>query len=718
MVHPIEQHNFEKKVFRVEGFSCANCAGKFEKNVKQLPGVYDAKVNFGASKIDVYGEASIEELEAAGAFENLKIYPEQLTKKVREEQEKSNKSFIRNHLSLIVAMILSVIGFMSVILIGEKNLLTIILFFSSIVVGGHSLFKTGIKHLFELHFDMKTLMTIAVIGAALIGEWTEAAVVVILFAISEALERYSMDRARDSIHSLMELTPKEALIRRNDKEIVVPVEEIQIGDIMLVKPGQKIAMDGVITKGSSTVNQAAITGESIPVFKQVNDDVFAGTLNKEGYLEVKVTKYVEDTTLAKIIHLVEEAQGERAPHQQFVDQFAKYYTPMIMVIALLVAFIPPLFFGANFGKWIYLGLAVLVVGCPCALVISTPISIVSAIGNAAKKGVLIKGGVYLEKLGQVKAVAFDKTGTLTKGEPVVTDFITVDDSMDEKELLAILGALESRSEHPLAQAIVNKVEEENISYKELSIEHITSITGKGIKGTIDDTTYLIGNESLFKRLTIYNADSLVATRIQELQNKGKTVMLVGTENKILGLVTVRDDIRNSSKKTVQKLHDLGIEKTVMLTGDHEQTAVAIGAEIGVTSIESELMPEDKVGYIKKLKKQYGNVAMIGDGVNDAPALATATVGIAISDTGTDTAMETADIVIMGDDLNKLPFAVKLSRKALTIIKANITFSIAIKLLALLLVIPGWLTLWIAILSDVGATILVALNGLRLLRIKE
>ncbi len=435
--------------YRIEGFSCANCAGKFERNVKELPGVQDAKVNFGASKISVTGETTIAELEKAGAFENLKVSMD--TPSYRSKAPSSDNSegqvekkvpFYKKHSTLLYASLFIVFGYLSQYVNGEENLITSLLFIASIVIGGFNLFKVGFKNLTRFDFDMKTLMTVAVIGAAFIGEWAEASIVVILFAISEALERYSMDKARQSIRSLMDIAPKEALIRRNGQEIMVHVDDIEIGDIMIVIPGQKIAMDGIVVSGLSAVNQAAITGESVPVSKTVDDEVFAGTLNEEGLLEVKITKYVEDTTISKIIHLVEEAQGERAPSQAFVDKFAKYYTPIIMVIAGLVVIVPPLFFDGSWETWVYQGLSVLVVGCPCALVISTPISIVSAIGNAAKKGVLIKGGIYLEEMGSLKAIAFDKTGTLTKGVPVVTNFDVMNTQKDSKKILAIITALE------------------------------------------------------------------------------------------------------------------------------------------------------------------------------------------------------------------------------------------------------------------------------------
>ena len=714
-----------KNVYRVEGFSCANCAGKFEEKVKKISGVQNAKVNFGASKIDVYGNASIKELEKAGAFENLKVVPEKLTNQSIKETKEDNRdykeekiSFYKKHSTLLFASLLIAFGYLSNFINGADNLLTSVLFAGAIIIGGSSLFKIGFQNLIRFDFDMKTLMTVAVIGAAIIGEWAEASIVVILFAISEALERFSMDKARHSIRSLMDIAPKEALVRRNGQEIKIHVEDIVVGDIMIVKPGEKIAMDGIIVEGLSAVNQAAITGESVPVSKTVDDEVFAGTLNNEGLLEVKITKYVENTTIAKIIHLVEEAQGERAPAQAFVDKFAKYYTPIIMATAALVAVIPPLFFDGSWDTWTYQGLAVLVVGCPCALVVSTPMSIVSAIGNAAKKGVLVKGGVYLEELGAIKAIAFDKTGTLTKGIPVVTDFEVLNDQIGEKELFSIITALEYRSQHPLASAIIKKADQDNISYSNIRVENFTSITGRGIQGEINKTTYYIGSPKFFKEINILDSSLDFENKIKNLQNQGKTVIVIGTGQTILGVIAVADEVRKTSKNVVQKLHQLGVKLTIMLTGDNQGTASAIGTHVGVSDVQSELMPQDKLDYIKKIQSKYGNVAMIGDGINDAPALAAATVGIAMGGAGTDTAIETADIALMGDDLSKLPFAVRLSRKTLNVIKANIIFAIGIKIIALLLVIPGWLTLWIAILSDMGATILVALNSLRLMRVKE
>lgn len=598
---------------------------------------------------------------------------------------------------------------------GEEHIVPTIGYAASILIGGYSLFIKGLKNLVRLKFDMNTLMTVAIIGAAAIGEWGEGATVVILFAVSEALERYSMDKARQSIQSLMDIAPKEALIRRGNEEMMVHVEDIQVGDIMIVKPGQKLAMDGVVVKGTSTLNQAAITGESVPVAKAVKDEVFAGTLNEEGLLEVEVTKRVEDTTLSKIIHLVEEAQAERAPSQAFVDRFAKYYTPFIILLAFMIAIVPPLLFGGDWSEWIYQGLAVLVVGCPCALVISTPVSIVTAIGNAAKNGVLIKGGIHLEEAGALKVIAFDKTGTLTKGIPAVTDVISF--GRNEKELMNITAAIEKGSQHPLASAIMRKAEEDGSDFNKVAVDDFQSITGKGVKASVNGVIYYVGSPNLFEELH-QSIKKDLNEQITSLQTQGKTVMVLGTEQEILSLIAVADEMRESSKEVIRRLHEIGIEKTVMLTGDNHRTAQAIGNEVGVSDIKADLLPEDKLTYIKQLREKHQSVAMVGDGVNDAPALAASTVGVAMGGAGTDTALETADIALMSDDLSKLPYTIKLSRKALTIIKQNITFSLAIKAVALLLIIPGWLTLWLAIFADMGATLLVTLNSLRLLKVKE
>ncbi|GAX46656.1 heavy metal translocating P-type ATPase [Pseudolactococcus reticulitermitis] len=700
--------NQETNSYRLTGLSCTSCSAKFEKNVQALKGVREAKVNYGAAKLTVTGQASIAELEQAGAFDHIKVAPEE---EMSANESQDSVSFWRENRNQLIAAVLIALAFISQLTLGGTGFLTPLLLIVAILIGGYELFIEGFKDLIKLDFSMATLMTIAIIGATLIGDFAEGAIVVILFAISEMLESYASDRARQSISSLIKVAPKVATIRRHELEQTIAVQDIQIGDVMLIKPGQKIAMDGVVIKGNSTVNQAAITGEALPVDKKISDDVFAGTLNEAGYLEVQVTKRATDTTLAKIIQLVEAAQGERAPAQAFVDKFAKIYTPFIILLATLIVVVPPLFFGGDWQRWLYQGLSVLVVGCPCSLVISTPVSIVSAIGNAARHGVLVKGGIYLEEIGKLQAIAFDKTGTLTEGQPTVTDFVVVDNQLDEADVLQKISALESYAQHPLASAILAKSHKRGIDATKITIENFKSLTGRGVQGDMSGVTYFIGSSKLF------SLSSETADTYQKFHQESKTVICFGTSEQVLAMIAMRDTVRPTSRQAIEALQSLGIKTTVMLTGDNQATAEQIGREVGVSSVKAELMPADKLQEIQTLQRRFEHVAMVGDGVNDAPALALANVGIAMGVAGTDTALETADVTLMGDDLAKLPFIVRLSRRTLRTIKQNITFSLILKVIALLLVIPGWLTLWLAILADMGATIIVTLNGIRLLRVK-
>ncbi|MGG3822265.1 heavy metal translocating P-type ATPase [Geobacillus thermodenitrificans] len=698
----------ETKTYRVQGLTCTNCAAKFEQNVKALPGVKEAKVNFGAAKLTVWGEATIEELEQAGAFERLKIREERerITRREPFWKKKENWNILASAVLLLIGIAADT---------ADGGILAVAMYLAVIVIGGYSLFSTGLRNLARLQFDMNTLMTIAILGAAAIGEWQEGAVVVILFAISEALERYSMDQARRSIASLMEMAPAEAIIRRGAEEMTVPVEDVRVGDVMIVRPGGKIALDGVVVNGASTVNEAAITGESMPSEKTVGDSVFAGTLNGEGFLEVKVTKRTDETTLAKMIDLIEEAQAERAPSQAFIDRFARYYTPFIIIFALFIAIVPPLWMGGAWLDWVYRGLAVLVIGCPCALVISTPVAIVTAIGNAARRGVLIKGGVYLEQIGRLRAVAFDKTGTLTKGKPAVTDIIVYEGKRER--LLAVAAAIEKRSQHPLASAVVRQAKEEGVSFLDVPVDEFQSLTGQGVKAVVGNETYYIGSPSLFVDMLGRLPDE-VEQRIAAFRQEGKTVMAIGTASRLLGLIAAADQLRSSASDTIKAMQRLGVKEVAMVTGDHEQTAQAIGHQAGVSDIRAGLLPEQKLAAIRELKQRYGMTAMVGDGVNDAPALAAADVGVAMGGAGTDTALETADVVLMADDLRQLPYTIRLGSRTLAIIKQNIAFALGLKVLALIAAVPGWLTLWLAVFADMGATLLVTLNSMRLLRVKE
>lgn len=698
--------------YRLENLSCANCAAKFERNVREIETVEDVQLNFGAAKLTVTGEVTVDQLEDAGAFDGIKVSLAKERKIVKSIPFYKRKE---NQLA-VFSLFFVLLGIIASFSLSEDHILVTSLYAIAIVVGGYSIFITGIKNLLRFEFDMKTLITIAILGAAIIGEWQEAAIVVFLFAVSEALEAYSMNKARQSISQLVDLAPASATIKRahgeHFHEMEVPTSDIQIDDILLIKPGQKIAMDGVVTEGVSTVNQAAITGESIPVTKTIGETVFAGTLNETGALEVSVTKRVEDTTIAKIIHLVEEAQAEKAPSQKFVDQFARYYTPAIMIIAFLVAIVPG-FITGDWVHWVYQGLAVLVVGCPCALVISTPVAIVTAIGNAARQGVLIKGGAYLEELSHVQAIAFDKTGTLTKGQPEVIAIVT-QEAQDEQQVLAQIAAVEKKSQHPLARAILAKAFDEKLHIP--SAENFQSVTGKGAYATVDNQKVYVGSVAWIQSLVPVSEQ--LRAEITKHASEGRSVIVAANEEKVLGIIAIADQVRQESKAVIEALHANKVQHTVMLTGDAKQTAEKIAQQLKIQDVRAELLPENKLQAMKELQQQYGSVAMVGDGVNDAPALAAADIGIAMGGAGTDAALETAQIVFMSDDLTKLPYTMKLSKKTLKVIKQNITFALGLKLIALLLVIPGWLTLWIAIFADMGATLLVILNSLRLLKINK
>jgi Cd2+/Zn2+-exporting ATPase len=697
--------------FCIIGMDCADCAAKLEKRISKVPGVEAAKINFGTSKMMVTHSgpvaeilSTIEKMGYSGKVdEGLKIKNEPASFWKSNQYAKPT----------LISFIMLVLGLIAGKLVASE-LIVNGLFLTGIVLGGFLPAKNGISVLINAReFDMNILMTIAVIGASLIGAFEEAATVVFLFSFGNSLQGYTLDKTRNSIRALMEITPNEALVKRGTTEITLPVEKIVIGDVIIVRPGERIAMDGKVSTGSSTVNEAPITGESIPVEKQPGNEVYAGTINERGSLEIRVTKLAKDNTISRIIHMVEEAQGQRAPSQQFVDKFAKYYTPAVIILAALVAAVPPLFFGQPLEKWFYEAMAMLLVACPCALVISTPVSIVSAIGNAAKNGVLIKGGMYLEEAGSLSVVAFDKTGTLTEGKPQVTDIVPTD-GIPEKEFLAIASAIEKRSEHPLAEAIVKYAKERGAEIS--SISAFEAIPGKGAKAIVNGKTYQIGNSRFFTEQAI--DVKRVEDEVSRLQNEGKTVMMLGDNERILGLIAVADVLREDSWQAINKLKKAGIKKVIMLTGDNENTAHAIATKAGVDDFRADLLPEDKVDAIKSLLSEYDKVAMVGDGVNDAPAMAISTVGIAMGAAGTDTALETADIALMADDLTKLTYAIKLSRKTISIIKQNIALALIIKGLILLLVIPGWLTLWLAVAGDMGSSLLVTLNGMRLLRMKH
>jgi Cd2+/Zn2+-exporting ATPase len=692
-----------KTVFRINGMDCGDCAAKLEKNISALEGVQSAFVNFASGKMTVAHTISDSEIISAVNKAGYQAIKDSKVAGVSTTwwQKPRMVATIISGLFLIIASIFDY-GL-------DNQIVAIALYCFGIVIGGFHVAKSGFYSLKNMVMDTNFLMFIAVAGAVAIGEWSEAATVVFLFALGNALQAYTIDKTRDSIKALMELAPPEALVRRDNTEVVLPVEQVKIDDVIIVKPGERIAMDGVVLSGFTTVNQSAITGESMPVEKHIGDVVYAGTVNENGALEITVTKKSEDSTLSKIMHMVEEAQSEKAPMQHFVDVFSKYYTPAVIVVAVLLATVPPIFTGADFSTWFYRSLVLLVISCPCALVISTPVSIVSAIGNSSRNGVLIKGGVFMEQLGQVRAFAFDKTGTLTSGKPNVTDVIALNDGYNSDSLLLLTASLEKWSEHPVAKAVINHASDLSL----LPSSDFSAIPGKGARALINGEMIYAGNIKLFDDLGF--ARSLHESTIAFLEKQGKTVMLVGSDKDIFGVIAVADTLRHNSAQAVQALKDAGAEHVVMLTGDNRRVAESISASINLDGFYSDLLPADKAKAVKDLEQKYGKTAMIGDGVNDAPALAAANIGIAMGVAGSDAALETADVALMSDDLEKLPYVLKLSRKTLAIIKQNITFSIAIKLIFIVGTFFGFVNLWLAVIADTGASILVTLNGMRLLK---
>jgi Zn2+/Cd2+-exporting ATPase len=583
---------------------------------------------------------------------------------------------------------------------------------ASIAAGGIYTGRRALSAARALSLDINVLMLVAVAGAIAIRQWSEAAAVLFLFALAQLLETRSMDRARHAIRALMQLAPSKALVRRGAAETLVGVDDLAVGDTILVRPGEKIAMDGVVLDGTSDVNQAPITGESVPAEKSPGSEVFAGTINGHGALDVRVTKLRRDTAMARIINLVEVAQAQRAPAQAFVERFARYYTPSVLVIAALVAVVPPVALADPFVPWLYRALVLLVISCPCALVISTPVSIVSALASGARHGVLIKGGVHLEQTAAVRAVAFDKTGTLTTGRPEVVEVVPVNGTSAE-EIVRLASALESRSEHPLARAIHRHARAKGLAGN--GAERFRALPGLGAEARVGESTITVGSHRLFDERGM--CSPAVEARLKELAAGGRTPVLVARDRTAIGIIALADATRTSGAESVRRLRRDGIERVVLLTGDSAETARAVAAELGVDEFRAELLPADKVDAVADLRRRYGHVAMVGDGVNDAPALAAADVGVAMGAIGSDAALETADVALMSDDLEKVPYVLRLGRRTVANVKTNIVVALGLKAIFLGLAVAGLATLWMAVVADMGASLLVIGNGLRLLKTK-
>jgi len=585
----------------------------------------------------------------------------------------------------------------------------------AIIVGGWKIFVKAWKSMRLRSLDMNVLMSIAVAGALAIGKWNEGAAVIILFAFSLMLESYSAARSRRAIGSLMRLSPEEAVVLRDGKEFAVAAGDVPVGSTIVIRPAERIPLDGVVAGGSSAVDESPITGESTPVKKTAGQAVYAGSINQRGRLTVNVTKGFEETTLARIIHLVEEAQHKRAPMQTMVDRFAAVYTPVMLVIAVLVALVPPLLLQQPLSEWFYRALVLLVIACPCALVISTPITIVSALTNAARHGILVKGGKHLETLAAVSAIAFDKTGTLTEGKPRVTDFVPLN-SLSRDHTLRLIAAIEFRSEHHLASAVLAEASSASIPFDTVGVDAFEALPGLGVKATIAGTTYYLGNRTLGRTHGFCSATA--EREIERLAREDKTVVLFGSEGTPVCILAMTDAARRHTRSAIHRLQRMGIRHLVMLSGDDWGTAERIAEEAGIEEFRGALMPEEKVAAVEEMKRRHGTVAMVGDGINDAPALAVSSVGIAMGVGGTDAALETADVVLMSDDLLRLPYVFGLSRKAVSVITQNIILAVTVKILFFILSFAGVATLWMAVLADDGAALAVILNGLRLLSFSD
>lgn len=706
--------------FRVHGLDCAEEVAVLKREVGPVVGGED-KLGFDVlnGRMTVAADAPADAVVAAVARTGMRAEPWRDAKAAADGFWERNRRTVLTVVSgglllLGVAAHAALAGFRAAFLDetgGWPPAVAVVLYALSVLAGVWTVLPKAWIAAKHLRPDMNLLMVVAVCGAVGIGQWVEAATVACLFSLSLALEAWSVGRARRAVAALMDLTPPAArLLHPDGREEEVPPDRVPVGARFRVRPGDRLPLDGRVVEGTGGVDQSPITGESVPVAKGPGDDVFAGTINGDGALVVESTKPASDTTLARIARMVGEAQSRRSPSEQWVEAFARYYTPAVMAAALLVLVVPPLTFGGAWAVWLYRALVLLVIACPCALVISTPVTIVAALASAARNGVLIKGGVYVEAPARLKAVALDKTGTLTQGKPEVAEVVPLN-GHTENELLERAAALEAQSTHPLAHAIVAHARERGVSVP--PVEGFRIIPGKGATGRVGGTDYWVGSHRHLEERGQETPE--VHDRLETLARAGRTVVVVGNDRHVCGFIALADRVRPEARRAVADLRAAGIEHVVMLTGDNRGTAEAVARDAGVDEVHAELLPADKVAKVEELVAKYGAVAMVGDGVNDAPAMGRATVGIAMGAVGTDAAIETADIALMSDDLTKLPWLVGHSRRALAVIRQNIAFALGVKAVFVVLTFAGYSSMWGAIAADTGASLLVVFNGLRLLR---
>ncbi len=695
-----------ESTFKVEGMDCHEEVAILEKRLKRLTGLEALDADVIGQRLRIKYDAaklSTGSIAEAVAQTGMRAWLE------HEEPAPAAASATSRFRLLILSGVAFALGLAAPFLGAPRSTIWIP-FVVSIVLGGVFTSRRALASLRAGILDINVLMVIAVGGAMALGEWTEAASVVFLFALAQLLEARAMDRARGAIRALMDLAPAEAIVRRDGQQLRLPVDEVRVGDTILVGPGEKLPLDGRVVAGDSYVNQAPVTGESLPVEKTAGDDVFGGTINGRGALDVIVTRLRRDSTLARIIHLVERAQAQRAPSQTFVDRFARIYTPVVLAIAVIVALAPPLMLGGSWSVWLYRSLVLLVISCPCALVISTPVSIVSALAAAARKGVLIKGGAHLERMASIRCIAFDKTGTLTHGRLHVVDVLPVDGAAPS-EVLRLAASLEMRSEHPIGKAIVSYAASEGIT--PVSVDSFQAIPGRGAEAQLGAHRLVVGSHRLFEERGLCSPQMEAA--LDALTARGCGSVMVAAAGTAVGVIGVADEPRESARDAVDLLRQQGIRQVILLTGDQESAGRALAEALDLDGHRAALLPEDKVTAVEELRRRHGALAMIGDGVNDAPALAAADVGIAMGVAGTDAALETADVALMADELLKIPYALRLSRATTRNIRANIAFSIALKAAFLVLAVTGTATLWMAVAADMGASLIVIANALRLLR---
>lgn len=693
-----------RAVYRIDNMDCPMEEALIRDKLKSMKGIKSLEFNLIKRVLTVHHELeSLTPLEATLNSIDMKPVPILAGQKVEAIETKI--PWLKLSLAGLLALVAEVAHHLE-----APDWLVLIPAVAAILLGGLGTYKKGWIALKNLNLNMNALMSFAVTGAVLIGQWPEAAMVMVLFTLAEAIEAKSLARAREAISGLVQLTPEKATIRNKDGQwLEMTAAEVPVGTLVRVRPGERIALDGLIVKGTSAVNQAPITGESLPVDKEEGDQVCAGTINESGSFEFKVTSPFSNSTLARIIRAVEEAQSSKAPIQRFVDSFAKIYTPIVFAIAVLVAIIPPLALGGAWFEWIYRALVLLVIACPCALVISTPVTIVSALAAATRHGLLIKGGAFLEEGRKLGCLLLDKTGTITTGRPVMTDVVELDKNQAENARL-VAYSLASRSDHPVSKAVAASIFDKNVT--PLDVESFQAVAGRGVQGRVDGRLWKLGS---LKYMADDKIDSKeLIDRVESLENHGKSVVGIFNENGVTLLFAVADSVKKNSAAAIAELKRMGI-KTIMLTGDNQKSADAVAREVGVDEARGNLLPQDKLSAVKELSNQGLKIGMAGDGINDAPALAQADIGFAMATAGTGAAIETADVALMDDDLGKIPVFVKLSKAAHSILMQNITLAIVIKMIFFVMTFAGHTSMWMAVFADIGVSLMVVFNGLRMLR---